>query len=76
MELSLFWQRRKKCFVFSVSRIHEHSGITGPASYAMRENCPNTEVFLGDLRSKFPYSVRIQEGKNQKKIRTCTHITQ
>ena len=24
----LFWQHRKKCSVFSVSRVHEHNGFT------------------------------------------------
>ena len=43
----------------------------------LREKCPNTEFFsgpyflirteYGDLRSKFPYSVRIQENTDQKK---------
>ena len=32
----LFWQRRKKCSVFSVSRVHEHIGFTISAKL-----CPN-----------------------------------
>ena len=52
----------------------------------LRENCPNTELFLdriflyrreyGDLRSKSPYSVRIQENTDQKKHRIWTLCTQ
>ena len=40
----------------------------------MREKCPSTEFFLvriflySDLQSKSPYSVRIQENTDQKKL--------
>ena len=50
------------------------------------EKCPNTEFFwpvfsgirneYGDLRSKSPYSVRIQENMDQQKLRIWTHFTQ
>ena len=53
----------------------------------MHEKCPNAEFFFlsvfsctrteyGDLRSKFPYSVRIQENTDQKKHRIWTLFTQ
>ena len=53
---------------------------------SLREKCPNTEYFLlrifciwteyGGLRSKSPYSVRIQENTEQKKLRIWTIFTQ
>ena len=53
--------------------------------YILREKCPNTEFFLvlishirteyADLRSKYPYSVRIGENTNQKKLRIWTILT-
>ena len=52
------------------------------AGLSLSEKCPNTEFFLvriflyrteyGDLGSKSPYSVRIQENTDQKKLRTWT----
>ena len=49
---------------------------------ALHENCPNTEFFwsvfscilteYGDLRGKSPYSVRIQENTDHKKLRIWT----
>ena len=53
-------------------------GIPTIYTEAFREKCPNTEFFLvrifcirpeyGDLWSKSPYSVRIQENTDQKKL--------
>ena len=53
---------------------------------ALREKCPNTEFFwsvfsyirteYGDLRSKSPYSVRIQKNTDQKKLHILTLFTQ
>ena len=31
----LFWQRRKKCSVFSVSRVHEYNGFTVSAKLCL-----------------------------------------
>ena len=53
---------------------------------ALREMYPNMEFFLvriflypteyGDLQSKFPYSVRIQENTDKKKLLIWTLFTQ
>ena len=52
----------------------------------LREKCPNTEFFLsvfsciqieyGDLLRKSPYSVRMQENTDQKKLHIWTLFTQ
>ena len=38
--------------------------------------CPVIRTEYGDLRSKFPYSVRMQENADQKKLRIWTLFTQ
>ena len=55
-------------------------------SYSLRRMCPNTELFwsvfscipieYGDLLRKSPYSVRMQENTDQKKLRIWTLFTQ
>ena len=51
--------------------------------WTLREKCPNTEFFpvrsflyLYWIRSKSPYSVQIQENKDQKKLRIWALFTQ
>ena len=67
------------CFVITVQcEVHQNASLC--------EKCPNTEFFLvcifhirteyGDLRSKFPYSVRIRENRDKKKHRIWTLFTQ
>ena len=48
---------------------------------SLREKCPDTELFLVripvlELKCKPPYSVRIQENRDQKKLCSCTLFTQ
>ena len=44
---------------------------------SLREKCPNAEFFLVPiLRSKFPYSVQMQENTDKKKVRIWTLLTQ
>ena len=45
--------------------------IIKPRSRILREKCPNTEI-----RSIFPYSVRMRENTDQKKLHVWTLFTQ
>ena len=50
----------------SISEDFEKLSLWNFESFTLREKCPNTEFFLARI---FLYSVRIQENKDQKKIR-------
>ena len=55
----------------------DSSSFHTPLGTDLREKCPNTELFwFEDLGSKSPYSVRIWENTDQKKLRIWTLATQ
>ena len=43
-----------------------------PTGESLRENCPNAEFLLARI---YPYSVRIQGNKEQKKLRVWARFT-
>ena len=75
--LLAFWKRSncwRFCCLYSVICLIlvDLVGMLAQSSLSsLREKCPNREFFL-DLRSKSPYSVRIQENADHKKLRTWT----
>ena len=51
----------------------------GVTSQTLREKCPNTEIFLvteyEEMRSICPYSVRMRQNTDEKKLRIWTLFT-
>ena len=52
----LFWQRRKKCSVFSVSRVHEHNGFTVSVKLCLMPK-RNLLINLTPNESQKPYTL-------------------
>ena len=70
-----------KSAVVSLSKMCRSKRRSG-TSYSLREKCPNTEFFLVPIFPKWeilrisPYSVRIWENTDQKKLRIRAFFTQ
>ena len=80
-----FRERTRFPLSFLMSLFQSFLGLNGLSKdIALREKWPDTEFFLvrifwseyGDLRSKSPYLVRIQENTDQKILRIWTLCTQ